>query len=196
MGVALRKKRLIFLLCAGLLFCGVLFFLIPRASSIYSKTMAALTEKVEEALEETWLVQVDIEGLRFSFFRPEFVGVKVYTLDGQPLLTAEWVRVRLNWFALFFGRKVSEALRGVELNEPVLWLDATEEGGLAFLRSRRAAPRPCSGSSKSTMVIPGENRRSPAAAENGCGGFHCGQRTGGPAGIPAGHRCRAVFQLP
>jgi hypothetical protein len=137
MGVALRKKRLIFLLCAGLLFCGVLFFLIPRASSIYSKTMAALTEKVEEALEETWLVQVDIEGLRFSFFRPEFVGVKVYTLDGQPLLTAEWVRVRLNWFALFFGRKVSEALRGVELNEPVLWLDATEEGGLAFPKIKK-----------------------------------------------------------
>ncbi len=130
--MALRKKRLIFLLCAGLLFGGVLFFLIPRANSIYNKTMAALTEKVEEALEETWLVQVDIEGLRFSFFRPELVGVKAYTLDGQPVFTAERVRVRLNWFALLFGRGVSEALRGVELDEPVLWLDATERGGLAF----------------------------------------------------------------
>lgn len=106
MGVAPVKRFLIFLLCAGLLIGGVFFFLFsPRANSVYNKTLMTLTEKIEEALEEHWLIQVDIEGLRFSFFRPELVGVKVYTLDGQPLLTAERVRIRCNWFALLFGQK-------------------------------------------------------------------------------------------
>lgn len=132
------KRFLIFLLCAGLLIGGVFFFLFsPRANSVYNKTLMTLTEKIEEALEEHWLIQVDIEGLRFSFFRPELVGVKVYTLDGQPLLTAERVRIRCNWFALLFGQKTSEALRGVELDGPVLWLDATERGGLNFPKIRK-----------------------------------------------------------
>lgn len=112
---------------------GALFVhLFPQVNSVYEKTLATLTEKVEEALEESWKVQVEIERMHLSFFRPELLGVKAYTLDGRPLLTAERVRIRLNWLALLFGRKVNEALRGVELNEPVLWLDATEKGGLRF----------------------------------------------------------------
>lgn len=136
--MALRKRLLIFLLCAGLLLGGVFFFLfMPRANSVYQQTLANLTEKIEEALEESWQVQVNIEGLRFSFFHPELVGVEIYTLDGQPLLTAERVRVRWNWFTLLFERKITEALRGVELTEPVLWLDTTERGGLRFPKIKK-----------------------------------------------------------
>lgn len=46
----------------------------PRANSVYQQTLANLTEKIEEALEESWQVQVNIEGLRFSFSIPNWWG--------------------------------------------------------------------------------------------------------------------------
>ena len=172
----------------------------PRANSVYQQTLANLTEKIEEALEESWQVQVNIEGLRFSFFHPELVGVEIYTLDGQPLLTAERVRVRWNWFTLLFERKITEALRGVELTEPVLWLDTTERGGLRFPKIKKdnngAAPAMARfiieikhGDLK---VRPGKTRLRP---ENGYGGILPGSTGGWTSGATRRSPLPRVFPV-
>lgn len=70
---------------------------------------------VEQEISRFLSAEVQIEEVGLFFFAPELREVKIRTAEGEPVLTAERIRVGLDWFKLLTTGSVAKGLRNLDL---------------------------------------------------------------------------------
>lgn len=93
---------------------------------------------VEDELSRFLAAEARINEVGLFFFAPELREVKIRTRTGEPMMTAEKLRVGLDWVKLLTTGSLEESIRNLDLMETEVWLWDTltlfggEEGGNGF----------------------------------------------------------------
>ena len=146
----LTKRRIRFLLlffssfflCLSLLLGGIIRF------SPLSQHLAGM---LEQELERTFRAEIELKGVGLSFWAPEIYALEIRTLQGQPVLAAEKLRVRIDWLSLLMKRSLIGALRGLELVNSTVQLTKDEDGQLEVIS---LLPPPADGQEGGKSLVP------------------------------------------
>ncbi|HBR35249.1 MAG TPA: hypothetical protein DD734_11495 [Firmicutes bacterium] len=119
MQFVMRKIR--FLLVCLILLIALSFYLgfkvLPStASADRIKTL------VEQEMSRYFSAEVKIKEVGLFFFSPELREVQIRTAEGEPALTAEKIRVGLDWFRLMTQRSFEKGLRNLDVMGTTVWL--------------------------------------------------------------------------
>ncbi len=125
----LNREKIQFLL---IIFLSLLMIILLLVGGIFRYTSLAdrLTKTLEKELARQLSIQVKIGGLGLSMVSPEIYDAELRTLEGEPLLDAETIRISIDWFSLLWHRSVVNSIRHIETTNSTVWISQDEQGEL------------------------------------------------------------------
>ncbi len=112
-------------------FIGLL--LLPGEIIRFTPLASRLAKTVEKELTQALSAQVKIKRVGLSFLSPEFTDIEFQTLEGHPLLSAEKIRIGVDWIKLLTHHSLVGALRELELTNSSVWIRKDGAGKMEVL---------------------------------------------------------------
>ncbi|NLM36601.1 MAG: hypothetical protein GX202_00555, partial [Firmicutes bacterium] len=122
----LRTGKIRFLYAFFLLFFVVVFV---WGVKFFPSTAPAgrIKDLVEKEMSSFLAADVRINEVGLFFFAPELRKVEIRTVEGKPVLTAEKIRLGLDWFKLLTTGSLNKSLRNLDLMTTTVWFWETIE---------------------------------------------------------------------